>query len=56
MMASEVLKTPDAFKMGNTHFSRKGPGNFICQYILSSYQTKKGYCHYFKAWVEMTFK
>ena len=28
-------------------------GDFICQYILSSYDAKKGYCHYFEGWVEV---
>lgn len=28
-------------------------GNFICQYILSSYDKKRGYCHFFKGWVEI---
>lgn len=28
-------------------------GSFICQYILSSYDTEKGYCHYFEGWVEI---
>ncbi|MCD2338317.1 MerR family transcriptional regulator [Bacillus cereus] len=41
----------DFFKFAKSH--KLILGNFICQYILSSYDKERGYCHFFKGWVEI---
>src|SRR5699024_2387958 len=41
----------DFISVAQKHHMRLG--KFICQYILSSYDKKRGYCHYFEGWAEI---